>query len=169
MTREISLDEAKPNKLFYFVVNGVIYRERDARCLILKRSERETTHPGLWAVVGGKLEHEDLDLARPDRVNGDVLDFLDAIPKLLKREIKEEAGVEIEDELIPLRVPFPFVRPDGIPVVFAQFAVKYKSGEVKIEEGAFSDSAWVNAAEAKTYECIEGIPDEIAQTIKLFN
>ena len=60
--KRISLKDAKQDKLFYFVANVVIYREKDGRCLILKRDEREKVHPGKYAVPGGKLEWEDLDL-----------------------------------------------------------------------------------------------------------
>ena len=73
--KEISLKEAKQNKLFYFVANVVIYRAKDKRCLILKRDEREKVHPGKYAVPGGKLEWSELDLKKPTRMNGDVFDF----------------------------------------------------------------------------------------------
>ena len=89
---KISLDRAKKNKLFYFVANVIIYRESDKRCLILKRDEREKVHPGKYAVPGGKLEWEDLDIAKPTRINGDVLDFENAVEDLLARETLEEAG-----------------------------------------------------------------------------
>jgi len=42
---KISLDNAKKDKLFYFVANVIVYREKDGRCLILKRSENEKVHP----------------------------------------------------------------------------------------------------------------------------
>src|SRR6188472_3928496 len=97
MTAEsISLFAAKQDKLFYFVANVVVYRENDARCLILKRHEREIAHPGRYATPGGKLEWANLDLARPTRLNGDVIDFENAVEDLLVRETKEEAGVEID-------------------------------------------------------------------------
>ena len=164
---KISLDNAKQNKLFYFVANVVIYREGDGRCLILKRSESEKVHPGKYCVPGGKLEWEQMDLARPTRLNGDVLDFENAAEELLVREAREEAGVEIENELKYINSNA-FVRPDEIPVVLVKFAAKYKSGEVKVEAGAFSDFAWVNAEEIKNYDCIKGIDEEVKQTIELF-
>ena len=53
---KISLENAKDDKLFYFVANVVVFRESDGRCLILKRSENEKVHPGKFATQGGKLE-----------------------------------------------------------------------------------------------------------------
>jgi 8-oxo-dGTP pyrophosphatase MutT (NUDIX family) len=165
---KISTENAKPDKLFYFVANVVPYRESDKRCLILKRDNREKVHAGRWGVPGGKLEWGDMDITKPTRVNGDVLDFEDAVENLVKREAREEAGIELEDGLKYIN-SVAFVRPDGIPVVLIKFAAKYKSGEVVIEQGAFTDHAWVNAEEVKNYPCIDGVDEEVAKTIELFN
>ncbi len=164
---KISLQNAKENKLFYFVANVVVYRESDKRCLILKRSGKEKVHPGKYCVPGGKLEWKQLDLTKPTRINGDVLDFEDAVEDLLAREAKEEAGIGIERNLKYIN-SVAFVRPDGIPVILVKFAAEYKSGEVKLEDGAFTDFAWVNAEEVNKYECIKGIPEEVAKAIELF-
>lgn len=166
--KNISLKNAKQDKLFYFVANVVIYRPKDKRCLILKRDKREKVHPGKYAVPGGKLEWKELNLAKPTRINGDVLDFENAVEKLLAREAKEEAGVEISSKFLYIN-SVAFVRPDGIPVVLVKFAAKYKSGKVKPEIGGFTDFAWVNQQEVKKYECIKGVSEEVAKTIKLFN
>ncbi|RJO59114.1 NUDIX domain-containing protein [Candidatus Parcubacteria bacterium] len=165
--KKISLDKAKTNKLFYFVANVVVYRAADKRCLVLKRSETEKVHPGKYAVPGGKLEWQDLDLNHPTRLNGEVLDFENTVEELLKREVKEEAGVEIEDRLHYLN-SVAFIRPDGIPVILVKFAAKYKSGDVQPEAGAFTDYAWVDAEEVKKYPCILGIPEEVRQTVTIF-
>ncbi|MBM3257304.1 MAG: NUDIX domain-containing protein [Candidatus Liptonbacteria bacterium] len=164
---KISLEHAKSDKLFYFVANVAIYRPSDSRCLILKRNDREKVHPGKYCVPGGKLEWNALDLRHPTRINGDVLDFENAIEELLAREVREEAGIEIEKELRYLN-SVAFVRPDGIPVVLVKFAAKYKSGEVILEKDSFSAHAWVNAEEITQYDCIKGIREEVANTIELF-
>jgi len=164
---KISIEHAKPDKLFYFVANVVVYRERDGRCLILKRDEREITHPGVYAFPGGKLEWKDMDIKHPTRMNGDVIDFENAVEDLLKRETREEAGVEIGEEFAYIN-SVAFVRPDEVPVIMVKLAAKYLSGEVKPEPGAFTDFVWVNAAEVKKYKCIDGVPAEVAQTIKIF-
>ncbi|MCH7597913.1 NUDIX domain-containing protein [Patescibacteria group bacterium] len=165
---KVSIDNAKHDKLFYFVANVVVYRESDGRCLILKRDEREKVHPGKYAVPGGKLEWKDLDLKKPTRMNGDVFDFENAIEDLLKRETLEEAGIELQDYLEYIN-SVAFVRPDETPVILVKFAAKYKRGEVVPEKGAFTDYAWVNEKEVKKYNCIDGIADEVAKTIKIFS
>lgn len=164
---KITLEKAKQDKLFYFVANVVVYRESDCRCLILKRSEREIAHPGKYAVPGGKLEWSNLDLKKPTRMNGDVIDFEDAVEELLKREAREEAGIEIYDSLAYIN-SVAFIRPDGIPVILVKFAAKYKSGDIVLEKSGFTEYAWINAEEVQAYDCIEGIKEEIAETIQHF-
>jgi 8-oxo-dGTP pyrophosphatase MutT (NUDIX family) len=161
---KISIDNAKPDKLFYFVANVVVYREEDGRCLILKRDEREKVHPGRYAAIGGKLEWKDMDLTKPSRINGDVIDFENAVEDLLKREAMEEANVELEKKLHYIN-SVAFVRPDETPVILVKFAAKYLGGEIVPEKGGFTDFAWVNADEVQNYECIDGIKEEIAEVI----
>jgi len=165
---KISIDNAKKNKLFYFVANVVVYREKDKKCLILKRDEREIAHPGKYGTTGGKLEWEDLDIKNPTRMNGDIFDFENAVEDLLKREVLEEAGVEIQDNFQYINSDA-FIRPDETPVVLIKLAAKYKRGKVKPEKGSFTDYAWVNEKEVKNYDCIKGIPEEVAKTIKIFS
>lgn len=163
---EISLEKAKSNKLFYFVVTGVIYHPKLKKCLILKRSEKEIAHPGLWGVVGGKLEHEDLKNNPPTRQNFDITDWERLVEKLLYREAKEESGLVVSDPKYLDSVVF--LRPDNIPVVCFKFAVKYKKGRVKIAP-EFDGFAWVDEKEAKEYNCIQGISFEVAKTIRIYS
>ena len=93
---KISIDNAKKDKLFYFVANVIIYRSSDKKCLILKRSETEKVHPSKYCVPGGKLEWKDLDISNPTRMNGDVFDFENKVEDLLIREAKEEVNADIE-------------------------------------------------------------------------
>lgn len=163
---EISVEKAKEKKLFYFVANVVVYRESDGRCLLLKRDIREKVHPGIYATPGGKLEWK--DLSEPTRMNGEVIDFEDAVEDLLKRETFEEAGIELCDDFRYIN-SVAFIRPDKVPVVLVKFAAKYKSGEIVLEEGGFTDYKWVNSEEVLELQCIKGIPGEVSKAIKLFS
>jgi len=53
-----------------------------------------------------------------------------------------------------------FIRPDGIPVVVLSYWCDYKSGEVKLNEEN-DDYKWVTFEEAKNYDLIEGILQEL--------
>lgn len=165
---KISLENAKKNKLFYFVANVVIFRQTDKRCLILKRDLREKVHPGKYCVPGGKLEWANLDINHPTRINGEALDFENAVEDLLRRETREEAGIEIDDEIHYIN-SVAFIRPDEVPVMSLKFAGKYKSGQVKLEKDGFTDFAWVNEKEIKKFDCIKGVKEEVTQTIKLLS
>ena len=154
---KISLTSAKQNKLF---------RELDNRCLILKRDEREKVHPGKYGVIGGKLEWEDLDILNPTRLNGDVLDFENAVEDLLLREAYEEAGIEIFPKIKYIN-SIAYIRPDETPVIMVKFCAKYKSGEINLEKGGFTDFAWVNAQEVKDFQCIAGICAEVETAINI--
>ena len=165
---KISIEKAKKDKLFYFVTTTVVYRESDGRGLILKRGDGEIVHPGKYATPGGKLEWKDLNFENATIKNDGIVAFEHAVEKLLKREVLEESGLEIEDSIHYIG-SFAFVRPDEVPVVLIRFAAKYKSGEVKLEEHAFTDFAWVNAEEVLKYDCIDNVRDEVLAAIKHFN
>ena len=111
----------------------------------------------------GKQQHMD-----PTRMNGNIYDFEDAVEKLLVREVKEEAGVDIKGDDFRYINSVAFIRPDETPVVLIKLAARYKSGTVVLED-SFSDYAWVDAEEVKGYDCIKGIAEEIRKTIKIFS
>lgn len=166
--KKIDTSQAKTDKLFYVVSNAVIYRTIDNRCLILKRDKNEKVYPGLWSTPGGKLEHRDFDQVRPTRKEGEVLVYEDIVYKLLAREVLEESGAKIK---LPPRFisSKAIVRGDGVPVVMINFAAEYAGGEIKPEVGAFTEFTWVNSEEINDYTCIEGVAEEIKQTIKLIS
>lgn len=126
-------------KLHIVAVTGII--EKNGRFLIIKRREDEVAYPGMWTVPGGKVE-------TPDDCQ-----------TTLRREIKEEVGVEIKDEIVFIR-DYGFTRPDDIHVIGLTFGCKYKSGKVKLSPD-FTDFAWVTAKEAENYKIIPGILQEL--------
>lgn len=164
----ISLDKAAPDKLFYLVANAVVRRPSDGRCLILRRSLTEKVHPGKWCVPGGKLEWSDLDVTKPTRLNGEVLDFEDAVEKLLARETLEEAGLAIDVSDLRYVNSVAYVRPDGLPTLLVKYAATCLTDKVALEQGSFVEYAWVDEREVRGYECIKGIPEEIAKTTAIF-
>ena len=76
----------------------------------------------------------------------------------------EEANLEV-DKLNYL-VDITFIRPDGIPVVILSYWAEYKSGEAKAGEDNI-DYAWATLEEAKNYDLIEGILEEIEMVDKI--
>ncbi|MBI4036384.1 NUDIX hydrolase [Candidatus Daviesbacteria bacterium] len=162
---KISLEKAKQNKLFYFVVTGVIYHPKLKKCLILQRSKKEVAHPGLWGVIGGKLEWDDLKNNPITRKNFDILDWEGMVEKLILREAKEECGLEVVDPRYLNSVAY--LRTDRVPTICCKFAVKRKKGRIKLAP-EFDDFNWVNVQEVKKYKCIQGIAEEVGKTIRIY-
>jgi 8-oxo-dGTP pyrophosphatase MutT (NUDIX family) len=147
------MENKKDPRLHIIAITGII--ERDGKYLILKRSEREIAHPGEWTVPGGKLVRSDYESTPITHgTNG----WYEVVVKALKREIKEEAGLEVKD--ISYLTDMTFIRPDDIPVLVLSYWCRYGSGEVVLGKD-MTDSAWITPEEGKKYKIIPGILEEI--------
>jgi 8-oxo-dGTP diphosphatase len=111
-------------------VEGAIVK--DGRYLMVVRSEEEYA-PGGLNFPGGKVEGVD---------NAD-----DVLEETLRREITEEVGLEVQDEMAYLRSGA-FVA-EGNPVVDLVFLCRWKSGEaVAADPAEVAVVRWMAAAEA---------------------
>ena len=147
------------NKFHYVVVTGMIIKE--GKYLIVKRSDKEKVFPGKWTVPGGKLEQKDYINLPPNTKEGQWYNILDI---LLKREVKEEVNLDIKN--IKYLTNLTFIRPDNIPVVVLSLFAYYENGEVKLNEEELSDHKWVTLEEAKEYDFIDGIYEELVMLDK---
>lgn len=144
-------------------MTAIIYRD-DGKYLITKRSDSKKVHPGRWVVPGGGLEVSDYINEKPTTADGSQ--WYGVLERGLRREIMEETGIEITD--INFLCDLTFIRPDGIPVLCLSYYAKYVSGEVKIGiDEDVVDFAWVTLEEAKNYDLIDGIWEEISDTDKI--
>ena len=84
-----------------------------------------------------------------------IVDEEDRIPK-----VKEEVGIEIKN--ISYVTSLATIHADGNPSLVISCMADYVSGEVKLQKEETDDFAWVSLQEAKTYDLIDGIYDEIA-------
>lgn len=132
---------------------AIIYTD-EGKYLILKRSPQKKAFPGMWTVPGGGLEVE--DYLNTEKTTGDLWYF--SLEESLRREIREECGLEVGD--LNYLCDITFIRPDRIPVIILSFYAPYVSGEVRLDEDSV-DSAWVTFKEAREYELIDGILEEI--------
>jgi 8-oxo-dGTP pyrophosphatase MutT (NUDIX family) len=145
-------------RLHFVVATAIIVR--DGKFLIAKRAAHEKAFPNRWTVPGGKLVlHEYQHLPRtadfPQWYN--VYNVVDWV---LRKEVREEVGLEIYQPRYLCDLVF--VRPDGFPVVTLSYWAHGKDGEVKLCKD-LTDFAWVTLEEAKHYDLIEGIWDELRQ------
>ncbi|NIK75687.1 8-oxo-dGTP pyrophosphatase MutT (NUDIX family) [Paenibacillus castaneae] len=97
-----------------FVVNveGAIFRED--KWLVVERGAKETHAPGGLAFVGGKVEDE-----------GSSVHILE---RTLKREIDEEVGAKVKEQLHYVRSTS-FIADDGNKVIDIVFLCEFESGE----------------------------------------
>jgi 8-oxo-dGTP diphosphatase len=142
----------KEKELHRVVSTAIIYK--NGKYLLLKRSLDKKVFPGKWTVPGGGLETSDY-IHTPKTTNQH---WYFAIENSLRREIKEECGLEVGK--VKYLLDLAFIMPDGTPVITLSFYCPYKSGEVIIDEEN-DDYAWVNYEEAKNYDLIEGLLGEI--------
>ena len=149
---------ANEDKLHYVVVTGIVVK--DGKFLITKRSPNEKAFPNLWTVPGGKLELSDYK-DKPKDTNSHWYNILE---NLLRREIKEETGLDVKN--LKYLTSLTFIRPDNIPVVVISLFADHDGGEVKLNDESV-DHAWVSLEEAKNYELIEGIYEELEMLDKV--
>lgn len=141
-------------RLHFVVVTGIVVK--DDKFLIMKRSEREIAFPSMWTVPGGKLVHH--EYAKLPKTSEKSPQWYNVVEWVLRKEVLEEAGVEIEKP--EYLCDLVFVRPDGFPVVTLSYWAHYKSGEARPGKD-LTDFAWVTLEEAKKYDLIDGIWDEL--------
>lgn len=143
------------------VVLTCIVHDGNGKFLITKRPPTQKAFPNKWTVPGGGLELSDyIDL--PKTIGEAWYEVLDDV---LRREVKEEVNLEID--FPHYLVDMIFVRPDGVPVVIFSYYAQRASGEVKLEAEAATEHVWVTADEAKSYDLIEGIREEIVMVDKI--
>ena len=88
-----------------------------------------------------------------------VMDFL------VRKEVREEVGLEIGDPILIGDVAFRREYDDHRVVVFP-YTAPWRKGEVRLNH-ELSEFAWVTAREAEAYDLIPGIINEIRKAEKV--
>jgi len=144
--------ETQNIELHRVVATAIIHK--DGKYLIVKRNPNKRVMPGKWTVPGGGLEVT--DYINTPKTTADAWYY--AMENSLRREVKEEVGLEIDK--INYLASLVFIRPDGVPTLVLSMFANHKNGEVKLGEG-LTEYSWVNLEEAKKYQLIPGIYEEI--------
>jgi len=134
---------------------------KDGKFLITRRSMNKRRFPGKWTVPGGKLETDDyINLPR------DTQDYwYNVLEKVLKREVKEEVGLTIKN--ITYVTSLATVHEDGAPSLVISCGADWESGEIVLQEAETDKFAWVTLEEAKNYDLLDGIYDELIMATNL--
>jgi len=142
------------NQLHYVVVTGILIN-KEGKFLIVKRAEWEKAFPNRWTVPGGKLEVLDYVLREKDTPHH----WYNIFEDLLKREVNEEVNLEIKN--IDYITSMVYIRPDKIPCLIVSLFADVAGSEKVNLCNALTEYAWVDLKEAKDYDLIEGIYDEL--------
>lgn len=128
---------------------------KDGKYLITRRSPNKRRFPRMWTVPGGKLETNDyINLPK------DTTDYwYNVLEKVLRREVKEEVGLDISN--ITYVTSLAMVHGDGNPSLVISCLADYQSGDVTLNPDETDDFHWVTLEEAKEYDLIDGIYDEL--------
>lgn len=151
-----SMPKIDKNLMHYVVVTGILVK--NGKYLIAKRADWEKAFPGKWTLPGGKLEVLDYALREKDTSSH----WYNVFENLLKKEIFEEVGIWIKDGDFGYVASMVYIRSDGIPCLIVNFSVEIPEDGQKIRLcNALTDYAWVDIEEAKNYDLIEGIYEEL--------
>ncbi len=142
------------NKAHYVVVTGILVHPATKKFLIVKRADWEKAFPGRWTVLGGKLEVLDYALREKDTPHH----WYNVFEDLLKREVLEEVGLEVKN--IGYVTSMVYIRPDNVPCLIVSLWAEPVGEKVNLCN-ALTEYAWVDIEEAKNYDLIEGIYDEL--------
>jgi 8-oxo-dGTP diphosphatase len=146
---------ADSTQLYEIVITVIIVK--DGKYLITRRSLNKKRFPGMWTVPGGHLELSDyLNLPKDTDVY-----WYNALEKALRREVKEEVGLEIDN--IEYVTSLAASYPENQELIISCMA-NYVSGDVTLQEDETDEYEWVTLDEAKEYELIDGIYDELVMT-----
>ncbi len=140
-------------KTHYVSITGIIYK--DDKYLICKRSLNEKAFPCKWCVPGGKIEKGDFINTKKDTTDH----WLNIFEKVLQKEIKEETNLQIKN--IDYVSSLVFIRPNGYSTIIVSMSGEYLSEDVKLQEEELTDYAWVTLEEAKNYDLIENIYEQL--------
>jgi 8-oxo-dGTP pyrophosphatase MutT (NUDIX family) len=145
---------SKEHTKFEVVITAIIVQ--DGKYLITRRAETKKRFPLMWTVPGGHLEPDDyLNLPKDTKEY-----WYNVLEQVLKREVLEEVGLEIEN--IQYVTSLATVHADGAPSLVISCMADYKSGEVILQHDETDKATWVSLEQAKTYDLIDGIYDELA-------
>lgn len=144
------------------VITAIIAKEDHSagsgqgKYLITRRSQSKKRFPGMWTVPGGKMETNDyLQLPKDTEYY-----WYNVLERTLRREVKEEVGIDIKN--IEYVTSLATVHQDGSPSLVISCMADYDSGDIKLNAEESDEHAWVSLEEAKNYQLIDGIYDEIA-------
>jgi len=126
------------------VVNAIIKHPLENKFLVIKRKNEEI-HNGKWAFPGG------------------IVELNESIEDALKREIKEEVGLDMK-ELVKKISEYSYKRPNGTQTFGTSYLVKVSDNKI-IVNSEIEDFKWVTFEEFTNMNHIGGLDEELLEVI----
>jgi 8-oxo-dGTP diphosphatase len=130
-----------------FVATKAVLMNSNGRVLIVRESGAydEGTNEGKWDVVGGRID-----------VNESLLEGL-------KREVKEESGLEIEvDRVLSANDKFQIIKGEEVHIVRIFYLCRAKEGKVELSED-HDRFEWIDSRNCGEF----GILEEVKEVLNL--
>ncbi len=152
--------ERRENELHRIAVTGIVWKEEAGirKYLITQRAAHKKAWPLKWTVPGGGMEASDYQNDEPSYQNSESPQWYGAVEKTLRREVREETGLEIDD--IRYLMDVAFIRHDGVPCLVLSMYCKLAGGDI-VYDADTANHVWISAGEVGDYDLIQGIDDEI--------
>lgn len=128
---------------------------KGGKYLIVRRSPNKKRFPGMWTVPGGKMETSDYLQLSKDTEHY----WYNVLERTLRREVKEEVGIDIDN--IEYITSLATIHDDRSPSLVISCMADYVPGDIKLQEEELDQFTWVDLEEAKKYNLIDGIYDEL--------
>jgi len=139
--------------LYEVAITAIVVK--DGKYLITRRSPEKKRFPGKWTVPGGRIEPSDYVDSPKDTEDC----WYNILERVVRREVREEVGIEIKN--IDYVTSLALMDKEGTHVFVISCMADWASGEVRLLESETDRFAWISVAEAKQYDLIGGIPDEL--------
>ena len=141
----------------HITITGIVVK--DGKFLITKRAANKRLFPSMWTVPGGNLEVEDYINSPKDT----DLHWYNILEKVLRREVKLETGIDLKN--IKYLTSMTLLAGED-PMLILSLYADYAGGEVKLNDESV-EHAWIGLEEAKNYELIPGIYEELVMLDKI--
>ena len=122
-------------KKYRVIINAVV--AKGGKILISQRGFKDEHGAGKWSIPGGGLEYTGV--------------VYNALQETAKKEVLEETGVEVEEEMHLIANNTFQHNEDALQVIAIVFLCHYKSGEPKPLEDT-ADVCWISPEEIDNFE-----------------